>query len=185
MNRLVLTLAEAAQFHAGMLTEIRRPVEDPPRFWSFMDGLDGVAYPTGYKAVRPSPDGLFIWSVDCRNPQPARTAPLGQPGETLWVAEEWGAGSRPDPFEGWRDGIEYRADEAYLDDVELLPLHAVTLPEDVEDLSEWMGEGWQSANTMPQWASRANARLTSVRAERTGDLWEFVYGVEKVDPPAA
>ena len=91
MNRLDITTVEAARIHAGIPTEVRRPVENPPRFWSFMDGIDGVAYPTGYRQVKPSLTGLFIWSVDCRNPQPARTAPLGKPGDLLWTAEEWAA----------------------------------------------------------------------------------------------
>ena len=169
MNCLVLTLAEACQFHAGTLTEIRRPVEDPPRFWSFMDGLDAVAYPTGYKAVRPSPDGLFIWSVDCRNPQPARTAPLGQPGALLWIAEEH-------TIEGLEEGLRlvYRADRAaaWLGDE---PGKVFYVASDYEPDGEWM-----PANRMPEVYSRATVRITAVRAERTGDVWEFVYGVEKV-----
>jgi hypothetical protein len=173
MNRLDITTVEAARIHAGIPTEVRRPVENPPRFWSFMDGIDGVAYPTGYRQVKPSLTGLFIWSVDCRNPQPARTAPLGKPGDLLWTAEEWAAHWMYNDVGGsdCRSGHDgdnywYRADGD--DSTGSCGLKA----------SGYRGT-WRAADTMPQWASRATVRLTAVRAERTGDTWEWVYSVER------
>ena len=173
MNCLVLTLAEACQFHAGMLTEIRRPVEDPPRFWSFMDGLDGVAYPTDYNEIRPSPIGLFIWSVDCRNPQPARTAPLGKPGDLLWIAEPYTREDCGDDGER----VIWQADMAAAWFEKGMVLGKVYyLDSDHQPAAKW-----RSGAEMPKRYSRVTVRLTSVRAERTGDVWEFVYGVEKTE----
>lgn len=170
MNRLDITTVEAARIHAGIPTEVRRPVENPPRFWSFMDGIDGVAYPTGYRQVKPSLTGLFIWSVDCRDPQPARTAPLGKPGDLLWTAEEYA-------LEGLEEGLRlvYRADRAaaWLGDE---PGKVFYVASDYEPDGEWM-----PANRMPEVYSRAAVRLTAVCAERTGNVWEWVYSVEKFE----
>ena len=90
--------------------------------------------------------------------------PFGTPGDRLWVRETWGVGTRPDPFEGWRDGIEYRADEALLEEGDDLPLNAVTPPADV-DFDKYAGRWWPSIH-MPRWASRITLEVTAVRVER-------------------
>lgn len=105
-----------------------------------------------------------------------------KPGDLLWVREAWGFGCRPCPRNGWRDGIEYRADEAYiqhyLDD---LPLHQVDAPDDFE----W-GEssGWRSPIFMPKWASRLTLRVTEVRAQQVQDISEADIQAEGISIPA-
>lgn len=183
MIPLILTADEARRAAAGTLTEIRRPVVNAPRHWSEWDGLDGVTYQTGYTRIEPSPTGLFIWSMDWRDPQPPRLSPFGAPGDLLFGQEVWGVGCRPCPFHGWRDGIEYEADEAWLtDDRDLLPLYCVETPEDV-CLGDYEGGGWKSASLMPEWASRFAFVNRGVRAERVDDGWMWIVSVERLSRP--
>lgn len=93
----------------------------------------------------------------------------GQPGDRLWVRETWGVGTRPDPHEGWRDGIEYRADQACIDEIEDLPLYSVKLPEGVE-LDDYASNGWRPSIHMPRWASRIDLEITGVRVELLRDI---------------
>lgn len=97
-------------------------------------------------------------------------SPYGQPGDRLWVRETWGVGSRPCPHRGGYDGIEYKADEAYLEGSDLLPLHEVEPPDGVE-LDDYMG-GWRPSIHMFRWASRINLEVTEVRVERVQDITE-------------
>lgn len=93
-----------------------------------------------------------------------------QIGMNLWVRETFGIGTRPDPFEGWIDGIEYKADEAYLqDDLEDLPIYKI--PDGVE-WDKYEGGGWKSPIYMPRWASRLTLEVTNVRVERVQDINE-------------
>lgn len=92
-----------------------------------------------------------------------------QPGDILWVRETWGIGTRPDPFNGWRDGIEYRADEVYIDDIESLPLYPI--PDGVE-YDKYEGSGWKPSIHMPHWAARLFLAVKSVRVERLQDITE-------------
>jgi hypothetical protein len=93
--------------------------------------------------------------------------PYGQPGDRLWVRETWGIGTRSDPFQGWRDGIEYRVDEVYLDDIDDLPLYPI--PEGVE-YEQYETNGWRPPIHMPRWASRILLEVTSVRVEHIQDI---------------
>lgn len=97
-------------------------------------------------------------------------SPYGFAGDRLWVRETWGVGCRPDPHDGWRDGIEYRADVAYLDEHDLLPLNSACVPEDV-DLDSYR-RGWRPSIHMPRWASRLMLDVTAVRIERLQDISE-------------
>lgn len=94
----------------------------------------------------------------------ARKCPFGAVGDGLWVRETWGAGTRPDPNTGWRDGIEYKADCRGLQEGDDLPLHRVEVPDDV-DLDSLLGS-WRSPILMPRWASRLTLVVRSVRVER-------------------
>jgi len=96
--------------------------------------------------------------------------PYGVPGDRLWVRETWGVGTRPDPSQGWRDGIEYKADEAYIDEIESLPIYEVETPEGVE-LCDYQKSGkWTPSIHMFRWASRINLEVTNVRVERVQDI---------------
>jgi hypothetical protein len=86
-------------------------------------------------------------------------------GDKIFVKEKWGVGTRPCPFEGWYDGIEYEADEE-------LFCHKIdhdNLPE-FEDVESFIGNGWKSAHSMPQWASRITLEITDIRVERLRDV---------------
>lgn len=86
-----------------------------------------------------------------------------QVGDHLWVRETWAVGCRPDPFKGWVDGIEYRAD---------IPLAeaAGDLPEGV-DLDSYP-EGWRPSLFMPRWASRFDLEIIAIRDEPLDDITE-------------
>lgn len=92
------------------------------------------------------------------------------PGEVAYVKETWGVGSRPDPY-GGHEGIEYKADEKYLDEYgDDLPCNPVKAPEHI-NLCDYPS-GWKSPLIMPAWAARAWQRIISVRAERLQDITE-------------
>jgi len=89
-----------------------------------------------------------------------------QVGDYLYVRETWGVGTRPDPFQGWIDGIEYRADEAYLDEHDLLPINPVA----EFDYGSYSKTGWQPSLFMPKIISRIWLKVTNVRVERLLDI---------------
>lgn len=134
----------------GTKTQTRRVVKprgDYPRY-------DGEMHPDG------SGETWIDWGP----------CPYGAPGDLLWVREAWGVGCRPDPYDGcWVDGIEYRADEAYLDEHDMLPLRPFRdgFPTELSERS-----GWRPSIHMPRWASRISLEVTSVRVERVQDISE-------------
>jgi len=102
----------------------------------------------------------------------AARCPLGNEVDRLWVRETWGIGARPCPVEGGREGIEYRADEGFLeDDISLLPLYSVD-PPDGHTLDEYCKRGWRPSIHMPRWACRLVLPLVSVRVERVQSITE-------------
>ncbi len=103
--------------------------------------------------------------------------PYGVPGDRLWVRETWGVGSRPHPTEGWVDGFEYRADEAYVDEIEGLPIY----PCDDFDFSGYSSGRWKPSIFMPRAASRILLEVTDIRVERLQEITEadaIAEGVE-------
>lgn len=106
--------------------------------------------------------------VDTAAEEAGFMCPYGQSGDRLWVRETWAVGARPDPFEGCRDGIEYRADEIGLDDLDELPLYSPEPP----DGFEWdsVPSGWRPSIFMPRWASRIDLEITDVRVERLQEI---------------
>lgn len=109
--------------------------------------------------------------------------PYGKVGDRLWVRETWGTGCRPHPYLGWVDGIEYKADEAYLDGIESLPLNVI----DDQDLDKY-SDGWHSPMFMPRWASRITLEITDIRVERVQDITEadaIAEGVESFNAVAS
>ncbi len=105
-------------------------------------------------------------------------------GDRLWVRETWGTGTRPCPVEGWRDGIEYKADSIGLDEGELLPLHDVSWPDDNCSLD--YPSGWRPSIHMPRRFSRLTLLVQDVRVERLQDISEddaMAEGVDGLDVP--
>jgi len=139
--------------------------------------LDGRKTQTR-RVIKPQPvkEGVFwrlghaIWSMD------DRVTPLYghslynrmpyKPDDVLWVRETWGIGTRPCPFNGWKDGVEFRADEAFLaDEYEDLPLYHV----DSEKLYKYFEnppKGWKPSIHMPKEVARIFLKVTGVRLER-------------------
>lgn len=110
-------------------------------------------------------------------------SPYGQPGDRLWVRETWGIGTRPCPFNGWVDGIEYKADELLIDDNSDLTLYLpVNLPDDI-CLGDYEKKGWTPSIHMPRWASRIMLEITGVRVERVQEISEEDAQAEGVERP--
>ena len=169
-RRFLARQHEVVAILAERLTQFRRPVKQA--FGQCGSGMGPVARvcepcdKSGFRAV-------YTDSTD-PNWRPIRRpyghgfpCPFGVPGDRLWVAEAWGIGTRPDPNEGWRDGIEYRADAEGLEEHDLLPLHSVDLPDGV-DLDD-LNTGWRPSVNMPKWAANIWLEVTGVRVERVQD----------------
>lgn len=99
-------------------------------------------------------------------------------GDLLWVKETWGGATRPCPVDGWRDGIEYRADDDGSGDP--LPVYSVNWPDDftVDEIPD----GWRPSIYMPRWASRITLSVTEVRVQRLVDIEEEDAEAEGATP---
>lgn len=90
-----------------------------------------------------------------------------QVGQFLWVRETWGVGTRPDPYQGWIDGVEYQADVAYLEgEHDMLGINAV----EGIDYERFEGRGWMPSIHMPKAACRLFLEVTEVTVERLHDI---------------
>jgi len=146
----------------GRKTETRRPLRPQPPAGATEVAAEYIFEGELAATYRAYPDGGTARHG-------ITSSPFGVPGDTLWVREAWGVGTRPDPHEGWREGVEYRADEEYLDDDrDLLALYDVTPPDDVE-LEEYIGH-WHPSINMPRWASRITLSVESVWVERIQNI---------------
>lgn len=129
------------------------------------DGLvgsnDGSLERRGWQVIDSPGDGIETWG------KPTIWQSV-KPGDRLWVRETWGTGCRPCPINGWRDGIEYRADEAYLDGHDDLTLYDVNTPDDVH-LDDYPS-GWRPSIHMPRWASRITLLVTATKMERVQQI---------------
>lgn len=158
---------------AGCVTELRVPMKPQPALWQTNDGPRWAWRMRNGTFHDVENDELRMVFSEC---------PLGVAGDRLVVRESWGVGTRPDPFEGWYDGIEYRADEYGLDEHDLLPLHRVNVPDGV-DLDAYRGR-WHGATEMPLWASRLAFDVLGSRCEQASDMTEesaWAMGVEALD----
>lgn len=117
----------------------------------------------------PSNDRQFM-QRHCEHGSEGHGCPYGVPGDRLWVRETWGVGCRPHPMHGWVDGIEYRADVAYLEDHDTLDLYTPKTPDAFEYDS--IKPGWHPSIHMPRWASRITLEITDIRVERVRDITE-------------
>jgi hypothetical protein len=194
MIGLILTAPEVRGFLNGTLAELRRPVQDPPRHWSFWDGLDGSANRTGYTCVEPSSTGLFIWSMDHRNPEPARLIPFGGPGAVLFVQEAWMSWQQTcvnDPPYEPDHVCDEHCNQIYVA-YEATPGKGYRPVPDRAAIT-WFDEGgkpdywharrlerpWRPAETMPAATSRLALRNRGVRAVLDG-VWQWVVTVEVI-----
>lgn len=162
MIPLVLTASEILAYHAGALTEIRRPVEPQPDPavvradvvgpWCHFEDEAGPPNERGNREGR-------MWTERC---------PLGAPDDVLygqegWALEDCGAdGERviwaADRGAAWVESTEVLGSIHYLD-------------------SDYEPPAWQPAETMPEWASRVRLVNRGVRVERA-DVWTWVVVVE-------
>ena len=147
-------------------------LSEPPHKWPG-ENDDPDRTPWGWMSGQGPEPGDFIeeFQTDVDDNASARVVcPYGKPGDVLWVRETWGVGTRPCPHEGWREGLEYRADDFQLDDRDLLTLYQVELPDGVE-FDKYHGR-WQQSNHMPRWASRIQLTIKDIRIERLKDATE-------------
>ena len=135
----------------GRKTQTRRIVKPVPSFNGGCACHDADALQQDY--VEP----YWVFPKICR---------YGQPGDTLWVRETWGAVSPTDervPLALGQCEIEYRAD---------LPPGCTDgpgqWPADARDDPE--APKWRPSIHMPRWASRITLRITDVRVERLQDV---------------
>lgn len=98
--------------------------------------------------------------------------------DILYVRETWGVGSRPDPFQGSVEGIEFKADGKYIDEIESLPLHIY----DDFDYGNCDKSGWRPSIHMPKSIARIWLQVTDVRVERLQDISEEDAKSEGVQP---
>lgn len=89
-------------------------------------------------------------------------SPFGGPGDTLWVRETWCAISEPHQPGGGH--YLYRADDGEAE-------HVIT-----------RAKAWKPSIFLPRGASRISLRVTSVRAERLGEISEADARAEGIPP---
>lgn len=162
---IVLTADEVRETLAGRMSHILRPMNPQP-----LVGDSGVWYPKA--PLQPFGRGRerhYAHEEHMRRGLHIDFGPCAS-GDKLWVRETWGAASRPDPIHGWRDGIEYRADEAFLEGSDLLRLHAVEPPDSV--CLDSYRPGWHSSTSMPRWAARLLLNVVAVRVQRLQEVTE-------------
>ena len=169
----ILMNGEMVRAHmAGRKTQTRRPVkpQPPAGFEDPCQGHDGQWF------VMDGRPGAHLDSHPLRSP-------FGVAGDRLWGRETWGVGCRPCPQNGWRDGVEYRADEALIQDDphDILPLWSVTEPDGV-CLDDYSHDHWLSPMTMPRWASRLTLTVKRVWAERVTAIGHADLIAEGIEP---
>lgn len=133
----------------GRKTQTRRLMHPQP-----------VRTPIGWLFV--SGDAGFGWSGEPPMDYLAPLCPYGQPGDSLWVREEWGVGAIS--FDPPYVQVSYSANGK---DIKVHGWHRAT-----EFLSPDLTFQWCEAKRMPEWASRIALLNESVRAERLMDITE-------------
>lgn len=148
----------------GRKTQTRRVVKPQPELCEFEGNQTGNRV-NGWVM----PGTQFFWPEGDTPDMAKLKCPYGQPGDILWVRESFGVGTRPCPFNGWKDGIEYKADQALIDPDDDLPLYCY---ENI-DYTKYEGQrGWKPSIHMPKAAARIFLRVKSVRVERVQEISE-------------
>lgn len=166
---------------AGRKTQTRRVMKPQPEAYDHVDYDEKMGWHIWWDKTGHNP-----WDVEQR--YKAINPPYGQPGDRLWVRETWGFGCR-NTEHGALDGLEYRADQFYLDgEFDDLDLYPVPDDADEESVERWMNKtGWHPSIHMPRWASRTILELIAVRVERLQDISEEDAIAEGAlhDPPVS
>ncbi len=165
MIPLVLTASEVLAYHAGTLTEIRRPVEPQPDPAVVRADIVGPWCHFEDEAGPPNERGNHegrMWTERC---------PLGAPGDALFGQEPWAVHWMYDAVPSGRarsthpdDNVWYQADG---DDA----------PGSCGCPAKGRRGVWRPAETMPEWAARVRLVNRGVRVERA-DVWMWVVAVE-------
>ncbi len=122
--------------------------------------------PIGWRFV--SEDAGFGWSGDPPMDYFGPICPYGQPGDHLWVQEEWGVAelSFDDPY----TKAHYSADGAY----RVIPgWHKAT-----EFIGPDLSFQYCPASAMPRWASRVLLEITQLRVRWLGGITEADVAAE-------
>lgn len=158
---------EIRSYLAGTLTEVRRAIRpQPDHFHRDIIGKSPPYDQADFERLLPQ---IGDNEISC---------PFGRPGDALVFRETWQAihvyfdpetgygedfdvcGKLPDHDDGWWD-ICYKATDPQANDSRLD-----------------RGFSWRSSATMLKWAARIRSTIASVKAERVGDGWEWVIGLE-------
>lgn len=158
----------------GSKTQTRRVVKPQPKH-RLVEPKVGLTI-----GMDPADDGGIWYDADGVGPGvPVR--PPWRIGDRLWVRETFGFGTRPCPREGWRDGLEYRADAHNLGEHDLVPLYPIRAPSTVDIPSMMERDGWRPSIHMPRWASRILLEVTDVRVERVQEISDKDCAAEGVE----
>jgi hypothetical protein len=135
---------------AGEKTQMRRIVKPQPRMDHSPLVVDRFC-PTVIDRYGDEQPGDEVFGVTTENGEWCLRCPYGQPGDTLWVRETWGA--YPHMMGGVQgDSLRFRADGEYQN-----------------EQGTWR---WRPSIHMPRWASRLTLRITDVRVERLQEISE-------------
>jgi len=100
----------------------------------------------------------------------AELCPYGQPGDYLWVRENW----RPEQDKTGCACINYQADDFWrpIENTQQASERWIMLRRPHEQYPEMKPAVWRPSIHMPRWASRLTLKITDVRVERIQDISE-------------
>jgi len=181
MKPITLTETEIRQLQRAGVVQVRRTIKPQP------EGDHADAPLTGRWLGRPL-GGLLMPRIK----DLVLDSPFGAPGNLRWVKEAWGLGGDIliNPCLNYRtDGGQACVHKrlSKIEGTEYCAIHWEA-PAGVTDSPTLLeiGTGWQSASSMPRWASRYTVRLESVKVERVQDISEedaMLCGIVVQSPP--
>ncbi len=163
MIPVVLTPSEVLAYHAGTMTEIRRPVEPQPA-----SGTNLVEWNTSDRAFVP-----WRWFSAGGSRTGGRLhCPFGADGDALFGQEPWAVHWM---YNGVPSG---RARSTHPDDNVWYQADGDDAPGSCGCPAKGRRGVWRPAETMPEWASRIRLVNRGVRVERA-DVWMWIVAVER------